>query len=164
MSGLTDQDARALTFLACRIRKETKGAREWDEAGTFAEIAKLVGQNLPIACERVLRHAADVDAKTPGAIRRPFLPDAPKAETWRPLKPEEACRNCGLAKHPANAECDGRPPAKTADVTAPVAHLRALRDEASAELCSHGVKRTNCLDHRASDAHQPSTEQGADHG
>jgi hypothetical protein len=51
--------------------------------------------------------------------------------------------------------------ARAAKYHAAVAHLRALRDEASADLCSHGVKRTNCLDHRASDAHQPSTEQGA---
>jgi hypothetical protein len=161
MSGLTDQDARALTYLACRIRKETRGAREWDEAGTFAEVAKLVGQNLAITIERVTRHAADVEAKTPGAIRRPFVPAAPGPEAWRPLKPEEACRNCGLAKHRPNAECDARVPVRTADVTEPVARLRALRDEATDDCCSHGVKTVNCLEHRAAAA-EPPADEGAE--
>ena len=87
-----DQDARALTYLACRIRKETKGAREWDEAGTHAVIAELVGHNLAMTVERVTRHAADPEAKTPGAIRRPFVPDAPKSETRFPAKAGDDCR------------------------------------------------------------------------
>ena len=87
-----DQDARALTYLACRIRKETKGAREWDEAGTHAVIAELVGHNLAMTVERVTRHAADPEAKTPGAIRRPFVPDPPKSEIRYPAKPDDECR------------------------------------------------------------------------
>lgn len=92
MSGLTDQDARALTFLACRIRKELHGAREWDEAGTYAVVAELIGHNLALTVERVTRHAADVEAKTPGSIRRPFLPDAPTAGPRFPAKAGTDCR------------------------------------------------------------------------
>ena len=98
---LTDQDARALTFLARRLRTETHGCREWDDAGTYAKIAELIGQNLALSIERVLCHATDPDAKTPGAIGRPFLPpkpsDQPKAAA-RPLKRTEQCPRCGGRK------------------------------------------------------------------
>jgi hypothetical protein len=76
MSGLTDQDARALTHLARRLRTETHGCKDWDEAGTWAVVKALIGQNLALTIERVTRHAIDPEAKTPGAIKRPFLPPA----------------------------------------------------------------------------------------
>jgi hypothetical protein len=74
-----DQDARALTYLARRLRTETHGAASWDEAGTYSAIAKYVGQNLAETVERVTRHAADPEARTPGALGRPFIPDAQPA-------------------------------------------------------------------------------------
>lgn len=70
-----DQDARALTYLARRLRTETHGARAWDEAGTYAVVAKYVGQHLAETVERITRHAADVEARTPAAIARPFVPE-----------------------------------------------------------------------------------------
>lgn len=88
----TDQDARALTYLACRIRKETHGCREWDDAGTYAVIAELVGQSLAQTVERVTRHAADPEAKTPGAIKRPFVPAAVDAGPRFPAKAGNDCR------------------------------------------------------------------------
>ena len=87
----TEQDARALTFIACRIRAETFGAREWDEPGTFAEIKKFIGHNLPLTVERVTRHASDPHAQRPSAMQRPFVPDAPKGQSAFPPKREEAC-------------------------------------------------------------------------
>ena len=72
---MSDQDARALTYLARRLRQETHGARDWDEAGTWTYVSKLIGSNVPLAVERVTRHAADKDARTPAAIDRPFIPD-----------------------------------------------------------------------------------------
>jgi len=87
----TEQDARALTYLATRLRAETHKANAWDQAGTFAVISELIGQSLPLVTERVTRHASDPKAKTPGAIRRPFVPDAPKSEAYKPPKREEAC-------------------------------------------------------------------------
>lgn len=73
----TPRDVQALTYLARRLRDETMGAGAWDEAGTHAVISKLVGQSLAIAAERVLHHAADPKAQTPGAILRPFTPPGP---------------------------------------------------------------------------------------
>lgn len=89
---LTDQDARALTYLAGRLRAETPGAGKWDDAGTYSVIAGLVGQDLAATIERVVRHAADRDAKTPGAIKRPFVPPAPESGTRYPAKADESCR------------------------------------------------------------------------
>lgn len=77
---MNDQDARALTYLAGRIRQDTYGANTWDEPGIFAVISELAGQSLALTIERVARHAADPGAKTPGAIRRPFIPDAQGSE------------------------------------------------------------------------------------
>jgi hypothetical protein len=135
MSGLTDQDARALTYLARRLRAETHGCREWDDAGTYAVIAKLIGQNLAITVERVLCHATDPEAKTPGAISRPFLPpkpsDQPKARPT-PLRREEQCSRCGERKgdcackreHLA-ATYDDETPAERMDREAAMAAARA---------------------------------------
>ena len=75
MSGTTERDAQALAYLAKRLREETYGAGPWDDAGIWAVIKPLVGRNLAIAIEQVTRHAADPEAKTPGAITRPFLPE-----------------------------------------------------------------------------------------
>ena len=88
----TEQDARALTYLTRRLREETHGAREWDEAGIYAIVKRFVGHNLPLTVERVTRHASDPEAKTPGALERPFLPDAPKAQTRYPAKLDDECR------------------------------------------------------------------------
>jgi hypothetical protein len=85
---LTDRDAQALTYLAMRLRQETHGAGPWDEHGTHAVVAKLVGRNLAVSVEQVTRHAADPEAKTPGAIMRPFTPAAPTEHRDRPLPPK----------------------------------------------------------------------------
>lgn len=95
-----DQDARALTYLARRLRTETQGAGQWDEAGTWTYVSKLIGANLAIAVERVTRHAADKEARTPAAIERPFVPDAQAA----PSRPEPVpvhlrCRVCDKPNH-----------------------------------------------------------------
>ena len=92
MSGLTPRDASALAHLVARLREEVHGANRWDEAGINAELARLVGQNLAITVDRVIRHACDTTAKTPGAIRRPFLPDAPTPGPRFPARAGEDCR------------------------------------------------------------------------
>jgi hypothetical protein len=93
--GTNDQDARALTYLARRLRTETHGCREWDEAGTYAKVSELTGQNLALTIERVLCHATDPEAKTPGAILRNFTPPKPsQRETAKRGNPhrDEECR------------------------------------------------------------------------
>jgi hypothetical protein len=92
----TDQDLRALTYLARRLRDETHGCAQWDEAGTFACLkTELAGQNLLIACQRVLGHATDPEAKTPGAIKRPFTPEPTHAPDRPRYDPRLVCHICG---------------------------------------------------------------------
>lgn len=130
-----DQDARALTYIACRIRKETHGAKEWDDAGTYAVIAELIGQNLAITVERVTRHAADPEAKMPGAIKRPFVPAAQEPGPRFPAKAGEDCRihpgewidTCrACASDRLVGMRTARPQEAAADVPGHVAALRAL--------------------------------------
>jgi hypothetical protein len=92
----TERDARALTYLARRLREDTHGAGKWDEPGVWAEVSALIGQNLAIAIERVTRHAADPEAKTPGAIRRPYVPGPPAPVMERNIAPVGSrCTVCG---------------------------------------------------------------------
>jgi hypothetical protein len=66
---VTDQDLRALTYLARRLRDETHGCAAWDEAGTYAVLkTELAEQSLPHAVERALGRATDPEAKTPFAL------------------------------------------------------------------------------------------------
>ena len=162
----TDQDARALTYLAKRLREETHGANRWDEAGIYAIVAKLTGRNLALVVEQVTRHAADVDAKTPGAINRPFTPEAPKANRWEPPKAADqcphhpgqwatSCGGCVADKHAADET--PRPPAavRPADPTRADDALKASRAAllaTRAALCSHGVPRSHCADCGTEDA------------
>ena len=76
VSGTNERDLRALAYLATRLRTETMGAGKWDDNGIWPILKKLEGQNLAVVIERVARHAADPEAKTPGAILRPFVPQA----------------------------------------------------------------------------------------
>lgn len=93
---MTQRDAQALTYLVGRLREETKGATKWDEHGVYAVVSKLIGQHLATSIERITRHAADIDAKTPGAINRPFVPEARVPDNrWKPPKKHEEC-----PKHP----------------------------------------------------------------
>jgi hypothetical protein len=92
----TDQDLRALSYLARRLRDETHGCRQWDEAGTFTCFKDaLAGQNLLISIQRVIGHATDPDAQTPGAIKRPFVPEATKSAIEHdPFDERDTCAIC----------------------------------------------------------------------
>jgi hypothetical protein len=135
MSGLTDQDARALTYLARRLRAETHGCREWDDAGTYAKVASLIGQNLAMTIERVLCHATDPEAKTPGAILRPFLTprpsEQPKARPTPPRKSEQCTRcggmlpDCACKREHLAATYDDETPTERMDREAAMAAARA---------------------------------------
>lgn len=157
---MTPEQIRWLTWGA--IQHRPSGAPKWDEPGTAKAIADHCGTwGLDIATQHVLAHARDPKARTPFAIKGQPPHTEPSKTPARPLKPAEACRNCGLAKHPPHAECDARVPVRTADVSEPVARLRALRDEATDDCCSHGVKTVNCLEHRAV-ATEPPADEGAE--
>lgn len=112
----TDRDAQALAYLARRLREETFGCREWDDAGTYAVIkAELVGKQLAHAAETVLAHATDPEARTPGAIRRPFTPKPdgqptrnhpPRRDEVCPAHPAYRADNCGGCAVDARAADD----------------------------------------------------------
>lgn len=97
--GVTERDVSAMVHLVSRLRQETHGANIWDGAGIHAKVKELLGQNLEITLERVLRHAADPEAKTPGAIHRAFLPPAasekPAQKRGNPHRHEECPRHPG---------------------------------------------------------------------
>jgi hypothetical protein len=139
---MTPDQIRWLTWGA--IQHRPKGAPRWDEPGTHKAITDHCGTwGLDVATDHVLAHARDPKARTPFAIKgnRPAAGvDKPVA---RPPKPSDCCQLCGRDMHAPDVVCDRptkRPPAKTATTAAEVARLRALL---------------------TSDAHQPTTEQGA---
>lgn len=127
--GVTERDLTAIVYLAGRLRAETHGANTWDEAGIVAKVRELLGQNLEITLERVFRHAADPEAKTPGAIHRGFLPPAaserPSAKRGNPHRDEECPRHPG--QWPDNcASCNTEgfdPQAATSPDVPPVADV-----------------------------------------
>lgn len=117
----TKRDLQALHYLAQRLRADTHGAGPWHDNGLTAVLAKLEGHNLAITIERVTRHAADPEARTPGAIERPFVPEPAKPPARQPAKagsPDEcrrhkgehatACRLCAVERygHPEDPELD----------------------------------------------------------
>lgn len=91
----TAQDLRALGYLAERLRAESTGPT-WHTNGITAALSGFEGQPLAQVVERVTRHAADPDARTPAAMLRPFVPDA-QADRWQPT-PGPWCADCGVAK------------------------------------------------------------------
>lgn len=117
----TKRDLQALQYLAQRIRQETLGAGPWHDNGLTAVLSRLEGHNLAITIERVTRHAADPEAKTPAAIERPFVPDAPTPPARQPAKAgsREECRlhpgqwappSCGSCRADALAGDEPTPP------------------------------------------------------
>lgn len=76
---VTEQQARALAFLACAIRPH--GAPRWDEGGVFANVMKVADRSLATVALAVVQAAEDRNAATPGVI-------AAAGPHWRP--PEAA--------------------------------------------------------------------------
>lgn len=83
---LTDQDIRALTFLAARCRPPH--APRWDEAGIAAAIAKVRHLHLADVALSVIRAADDPEAKTPGVIANTSAPNWRERGTGRPVARE----------------------------------------------------------------------------
>ena len=129
---VTEQDARAIAYLAGRLREDTHGANRWDSPGIWAEVSPLIGQNLAVTIERVTRHAQDPDAKTPGAIRRPYVPGPPEnRRELEHLAPEDRCGICAKSHY----DCDRNPwadhkfepdfrPTRDVDISPVVAELK----------------------------------------
>lgn len=164
----SDRDLQALHYLAQRLRAETHGAGKWDDAGLTSVLAKLKGHNLAITVERVTRHAADADARTPGAIERPFMPGPVEAGPRFPAKaggdecrahPGEhatGCRSCAADRLANDAPAPihrQKPPAEVATRGA-----AACRSELGALDC----KRTDV--HDSGHVYHGTTDDLGDHG
>jgi hypothetical protein len=98
--AMSDRDAPSLIHLACRLRKETYGCREWDAVGVAKYVGEMRAQgwSLAAALEQVLRRATDPTAKTPAALLHKIsspLPSERGPEPFRPPRKDEACPTCG---------------------------------------------------------------------
>ena len=152
----TKRDLQALHYLAQRLREDTHGAGPWHDAGLTPVLARLEGQNLAIVTERVTRHAADKDARTPAAIERPFVPGPPTPGVRYPAKagsPDECrhhpgehadhCRACAGDRLAGDATAP-RSPERSHRHADHVAAAREAMREARGRMCVHGA--TVCHD------------------
>jgi hypothetical protein len=90
---VTKGDVQALTWLATRLREDTHGCGQWDAQGTYSVISEHLGHNLAETLHCVVGHALDPEARTPGAIRRPFVPKRIEEPGRRqPAKAGEDCK------------------------------------------------------------------------
>ena len=132
---LTDQDIRALTFLAKRVRDETcasnSRARQWDEDGTYANIAKVRHMHLADVTLSTIRAADDPAAQTPGVIANTQAPNWQERGT-RPVEREpydrhSFCGTCGQTQ----SRCESNPHADHTFETAEQRDARVARDRAN---------------------------------
>lgn len=93
---VTDQQARALAFIASAVRPHR--ASTWDEAGIVANIAKVRDRDLAAVALAVIRAASDREAKSPGVIptNGPHWSERLVEPKWEPniLSRDERCSVC----------------------------------------------------------------------
>lgn len=98
---LTDQDIRALTYLAARCRPS--GAPRWDEAGIAAAITKVRHLHLTDVVMAAIQGADDEKAVTPGVIANTSSPNwqvrPVRPPALAPYDPTTACDICSLPEH-----------------------------------------------------------------
>lgn len=150
--SVIDRDLAAFAYIVRRIREETAGANEWDEAGVYAKVAELKGRHFWTSLEQVMRHAADPTAKTPGAIHRTFLPDKPAPQHWTPTKKGEECRkhagqyrnSCGGCASEAQAADREETAVASAEPLMPQSAAKASARAALAMVCPHRLRPVAC--------------------
>lgn len=102
---VTDQQARAIVYLTKQARDQLHGARNWDEPGIAAAIAKVTHLHLVDVTNAAMRAADDRDLATPGAIGNPAAPcwrerNVDRVVHAAPIPPAELCDVCGKPLHP----------------------------------------------------------------
>lgn len=142
---MTPGQIRWLTWGA--IQHRPSGAPKWDEPGTHKAITDHCGSwGLEIATQHVLAHARDTKARTPFAIKGNAPHNEPGGGVRLPPRPgvdeecryhrgeyAESCRACQADRLVGDPPPDEwRDIATPEQVAAHVAHLRTLRDEATA--------------------------------
>lgn len=102
MVTLTDQDLRALTYAAIRVRQGVPGASRWDEQGTYANIAKVRDRSYAEVNMAVTRAAADRDVENPGVIpsNGSHWQESAAVRSYIPhiVAPEHRCGICSKAR------------------------------------------------------------------
>lgn len=100
---VTQQEARAIAFLAHNRRATLHGATNWDEAGIIAALAKVAQLDLADVTMAAMRAAADRTLETPGAIGNPSSPcwrERVQAETGAPRRDFDRGTHCGTCSEP----------------------------------------------------------------
>jgi len=147
---LSREQAQALTHLTHLLRPA------WNEEGIYAALGRVKDRDAFEVALATLRAAADTKVKTPGAIPSagPHWNEAPPKEIERvaprPPKKHEACADCGRTEGAHNqwSGHDFRPLALAARGRSNAAEIaRARLREATAALCTHGLKPELCADH-----------------
>jgi hypothetical protein len=94
--SLDEQDIRALTFIATRLRPAHSPHAAWDEAGIAACIAKVRQFSLAEVARAVINAASDPTAKTPGLIAD-MTSSAWREKPIEPIvHPPRICREHGI--------------------------------------------------------------------
>ena len=157
---VTDQDARALAYLAARMRPH--GARRWDEAGIVAAIGKVKHLALADVALAVARAADDRSLETPapiGNVRstcwRERNPDRPAEH--KPYVAERTCDICGFAK----SDCEARWADDHEFTPVPLARGRALPKEQAVEVVTELKNHLQPLRTTADQGHDTTTEEQA---
>jgi hypothetical protein len=132
---VTDQQARAIAFLACAVRPH--GASKWDEAGVLANVLKVRDRSLSSVVIATMQAAEDRNAQSPGVLptagphwRNPETAPRIVLNTWDAnaicttcSRQEAQCKTVRHADddHPyvsraANAKAASRPPEAVAAI------------------------------------------------
>lgn len=98
LAMMTDLDLSAIAHLVTATRAAHKLAA-WDRHGIDQVLASLKHLDVHELATRALGHARDPEARTPGAIRRPFTPIAPPETGIRNPRAGEACAICQRWPH-----------------------------------------------------------------
>ena len=165
---VTDQQARAIAFLACASRPD--GAPKWDEAGIYANVLKVRDRNLGSVVIATIQAAEDRNAQSPGVLpsagphwRNPESTPRAPLNTW---ESDKVCTTCSRVEakcaanraagddHPfvsraANAAATARPPEAVALIVADL-RQQAARDRPPLRPTS---PRRRTHPHRGQDRH-----------
>lgn len=157
---VTDQDARALAYLATRIRPY--GARRWDEPGILAAIAKVKTLNLADVALAVVHAADDRSLETPAAIGNPKSPcwrerNPDRPAERKPYVPQQTCDICGFAKD----DCEARWAEDHEFTPVPAARDRALPKEQAVEVVTELKNHLQPLRTTADQGHDTTTKEQA---
>jgi len=103
-----EQEQRAIVFLTRRAREQLHGARNWDETGIAAAVAKVAHLHLVDIANAAMRAADDRNLETPGAIGNPQAPCWRERATDRPTPrtPHDPVAACDVCSRPAHQHND----------------------------------------------------------